>query len=339
MMVAGEEKMTVTERNNRPLEGYPVLHTRNLDEARQAVTDVYLPHQLYADDPAKLSMTLNAVEQRLFTAGFLTYGTDATLRMPATEVCYHVNLTTTGHTDAGRQDGGRETTHARQRGVILHPEQTNTVNWSPQAEQIILKVPRASLEAHLSDLLGRKVNSAIDFDFGLDLSTAAGASLLASVEFFVGELDRPGGIADMPLARDQLEAFIMSQLLTAAEHPYKDDLLAPPDHVKLGRLKPVVDFIEMNADEPLTPTELARAGSMSVRTLHASFQKLFGLSPMAYVRKVRLEHVNEELRRHSGDPVVRITDIASKWGFFHLGRFAQQYKERFGESPSETLRR
>ncbi|MDF2467773.1 MAG: AraC family transcriptional regulator [Rhodococcus erythropolis] len=331
--------MNVTERNERPLEGHPVLHTRSLDEARQAVTDVYLPHQLYADDPTALDMTLNATEQRLFTAGFLTYGTNATLRMPATETCYHVNLTTAGHTDAARRDGGRETTQARQRGVILHPEQTNTVHWSQDAEQIILKVPRVSLEAHLSDLLGRKVDSVIDFDFGLDLSTAAGASLLASVEFFVGELDRPGGIADMPLARDQLEAFIMSQLLTAGDHPYKDDLLAPASQVKLGRLKPVVDFIEMNADEPLTPAELARAGSMSVRTLHASFQKCFGMSPMAYVRKVRLEHVHDELRRNSGNPDFRITDIASKWGFFHLGRFAQQYKERFGESPSETVRR
>ncbi len=329
----------MTERNERPLEGHPVLHTRSLYEARQAVTNVYLPHQLYAEDPTALDMTLNAIEQRLFTAGFLTYGTNATLRMPATEICYHVNLTTAGHTDAARQDGGRETTQARQRGVILHPEQTNTVHWSQDAEQIILKVPRVSLEAHLSDLLGRKVDSVIDFDFGLDLSTAAGASLLASIEFFVGELDRPGGIADMPLARDQLEAFIMSQLLTAGDHPYKDDLLAPASQVKLGRLKPVVDFIEMNADEPLTPAELARAGSMSVRTLHASFQKCFGMSPMVYVRKVRLEHVRDELRRGGGDPDFRITDVASKWGFFHLGRFAQQYKERFGESPSETVRR
>lgn len=64
----------------------------------------------------------------------------------------------------------------------------------------------------------------------------------------------------MPMARDQLEAFIMSQLLVAGEHPSKSDLLAPPAEVKLGKLRPVVDFIDMTADEPLTPSELARAG-------------------------------------------------------------------------------
>ncbi|MGB3484660.1 MAG: AraC family transcriptional regulator [Mycobacterium sp.] len=323
----------------QPLDAFPVLHTRNLEEARQAVTDVYLAHQLYAEDPGALDMTLNAVEQRHFTAGFLTYGTNTTLRMPATDDCYHVNLTTAGSTHADRADGQKVVTEARHSGAILHPEQTNTVHWTPDAEQIILKVPRVSLESHLSELLGRQVNSAIDFEFGLDLSTAAGASLLASVEFFVRELDRPGGIAEMPMARDQLESFIMSQLLNAGDHPYKDDLLAPPPQVRLGRLKPVVDFIEMNADEPLTPNELARAGSMSVRTLHASFQKCFGMSPMAYVRKIRLEHVREELLKGGAEGELRVTDVATRWGFFHLGRFAQQYKERFGESPSETIRR
>jgi AraC-like DNA-binding protein len=327
----------VTHDAQQPLHGHPVLHTQSLDEAHQAVTDVYLDHDLRTDQPDRLDMTLNAVEQRLFTAGFLTYGANATLVMPPTEDCYHVNLTTDGATHAERSDGQRASTQARRSGLILHPEQTNTVKWEPGAEQIILKVPRKSLETHLTDLLGQPVNTAIDFDFGLDLSTPAGASLLASVEFFVNELDRPGGIADMPVARDQFESFIMSQLLAAGKHPYRDDMLAEPGHVKLGRLRPVVDFIEMNADEPLSPTELSRAGNMSVRTLHASFQRCFGMSPMAYVRKVRLEHVHDELvSRH--DPELSVTEVATRWGFYHLGRFAQQYKERFGENPSDTLR-
>lgn len=78
---------------------------------------------------------------------------------------------------------------------------------------------------------------------------------------------------------------------------------------------------------------------MSVRTLHASFQRCFGMSPMAYVRKMRLEHVREELLAWASDPDIRVTDVATRWEFFHLGRFAQQYRERFGESPSDTIRR
>jgi hypothetical protein len=60
--------------------------------------------------------------------------------MPATENCYHVNLTTAGQTDADRTDGDRERTVAEERGLSLSPVQRNTVRWTPQAEQLILKM-------------------------------------------------------------------------------------------------------------------------------------------------------------------------------------------------------
>jgi AraC-like DNA-binding protein len=55
---------------------------------------------------------------------------------------------------------------------------------------------------------------------------------------------------------------------------------------------------------------------------------------MAYVRKIRLEHVRAELVANR-DPHLQVTEVASRWGFFHLGRFAQQYRARYGESPSD----
>lgn len=67
------------------------------------------------------------------------------------------------------------------------------------------------LENHLADLLDHPVREVVDF--GIDLTTAAGATLLSSVEFFARELDRPSGLADMPIAREQLETFVMTQLL------------------------------------------------------------------------------------------------------------------------------
>lgn len=318
------------------LSRYPVLDTHSLEEARDAVTRVYLDHELSAPGD-KLEMTLNATWDRLFTLGYLTYQSSAKLVMPPTEDCYHVNLTVEGRTDASRTDGGRESTAARSGAVVLLPDQQNTVRWSPDAEQLILKIPRLSLETHLSEHLNRPVREVVDFDFGIDLTAVAGSTLLSSVEFFARELDRPGGLADMPLAREQLEAFIMTQLLHAGRHQFTDELLAPGDPVRKGRLGPVIDYMEQHADEPLSPPELARVACMSVRTLHATFQQELGEPPMAYLRRIRLDHVRAELLR--GDPgVTRVTDVALRWGFIHQSRFAQQYKERFGELPRQTLR-
>lgn len=331
--------MTSDELTASPLSRFRVVETTDLEEARSAVTEVYLPHDLHFRSERTGRMSLNAIEGSRFTLGYLSYGTSARLIMPATHDSYHANLTIAGGTRGSRQDGRRACTTGGKSGLILNPEQTNTVEWAPDAEQLILKIPRARLESHLTDMIGSVVDSVIDFDFSLDLSTPAGASFLASVKFMAQELDRPDGIGTMPLAVDQLESFIMSQLLTATRHPFTDALMKPAEHVKSGRLRPVLDYIDMNVDEPLTPNELARAGGMSIRTLHSSFQRTFGISPMAYVRQTRLDRVRAELIAAAGQPEARVTDIAMKWGFFHLSRFAQQYRQRFGESPSETVRR
>jgi AraC-like DNA-binding protein len=325
---------TVTEKPR--LTRFPVLRTKNLDEARDAVTRVYLDHELTVPNNA-LNMTLNAVSLRLFTLGYLTYKSYAKTIVPPPGYCYHLNLTLAGRAYADRTDGDRATTRARSSGIVLSPNQQHTARCSPDAQQLILKIPRQSLENHLGDLLGRRVHEVIDFDFGIDLTTGRGSTLLASVEFLARELDRPGGLADMPAAREQLEAFVMTQLLHTGRHQFADELAAPAEPVRHSRLAPVLDYMEQHADEPLTPHQLAQAGCMSVRTLHATFQQALGESPMSYLRRIRLDHVRADLQR-SDPSLVRVTDIAIRWGFLHQSRFAQQYRERFGELPRETLR-
>ena len=312
-----------------------VMATTSLEEARDAVTRVYLPHELVGPSDA-MDMRLNATSSHLLTLGYLTYQAETELRMPAAEQWYHINLQLTGETWASRRDGTREHTPAGQRGLILNPKQANTVRWSPDAEQLILKVSRSSLESHLSDLIGRSVTDVVDFDFGLDLSSQAGRALLRSVEFLAQELARPGGVRDMPLARSQLEAYVVTNLLHAGRHQYTDALQGRQESERHGRLAPVVRYIDEHADAELTPELLARVGCVSVRTLHAAFQKQMGESPMAYVRRIRLGKVRAELL-HSDPQRVRVTDVAMRWGFFHQSRFAQQYREQFNELPSVTL--
>lgn len=57
---------------------------------------------------------------------------------------------------------------------------------------------------------------------------------------------------------------------------------------------------------------------------------------MHYLRDLRLQRVRDELLSGSGSPVA---SVALRWGFEHMGRFATQYRQAFGETPSQTLRR
>jgi AraC-like DNA-binding protein len=315
----------------------PVVATHSVEEAREAVSRIYLRHNLSSRDGA-LNMRFNATASGHMTLGYLTYQAEAELTMPPTEDCYIVNLTIAGATRGSRGDGVRERTAGNERGLVLSPVQNHRVQWTADAEQLHLKITRARLESHLADLVGKPVTKVIDFGFGVDLTSGPGRGLLRSVCFLAAELDRPAGLAEMPVARAQLEAYVLSSLLYAGRHQFSAVLADPHNVRRLGRLTPVLQYIEANAESDLTPETLARAARVSVRTLHAAFQQQLGESPMAYVRRIRLGRVRAELLR-SDPSKVRVTDVAMRWGFMHLSRFAEQYREQFNELPSVTLHR
>ena len=95
----------------------------------------------------------------------------------------------------------------------------------------------------------------------------------------------------------------------------------------------------LNADRAREHTvpELATACHVAPRTLQKHFRQFLGRSPIEVLRDIRLEHVRAELLAGRHDTA--ITELATRAGFSHLGRFAGWYQDRYGEAPSETLRR
>jgi AraC family ethanolamine operon transcriptional activator len=76
---------------------------------------------------------------------------------------------------------------------------------------------------------------------------------------------------------------------------------------------------------------------VSARTLQSGFQEVFGVSPQRFLRWQRFSGARRDLLE-AEHGLARVCDIASRWGFIELGRFAVEYKQLFGESPSATLR-
>ena len=101
-----------------------------------------------------------------------------------------------------------------------------------------------------------------------------------------------------------------------------------------GNVKRAVDFVEAHLQSAITLADITRAAGVPGRTLLQHFRDHRGTSPMRYLRDARLMRVREALQ--SAEPGERVTDIAMRWGFYHLGRFAIEYRKRFGEAPSET---
>ncbi|MCP3470140.1 helix-turn-helix transcriptional regulator [Bradyrhizobium sp. CCGUVB1N3] len=86
------------------------------------------------------------------------------------------------------------------------------------------------------------------------------------------------------------------------------------------------------ADEPLTAEDIANAAGCSSRALQAAFRRFRGTSPMAALRRIRLELAHEAIMRSDGS--ISIAEIATRYGFTNSGRFATQYQRAFGAFPS-----
>jgi transcriptional regulator GlxA family with amidase domain len=94
-------------------------------------------------------------------------------------------------------------------------------------------------------------------------------------------------------------------------------------------------FVRANADRSIRVSSLCQAVGLSERGLRNAFQLVHGQSPKQWMLNLRLQDVRRDLVDASNLPTV--TSIATKHGFFELGRFAVTYRQAFGETPSKTL--
>jgi transcriptional regulator GlxA family with amidase domain len=99
-----------------------------------------------------------------------------------------------------------------------------------------------------------------------------------------------------------------------------------------------MDSIDGQGGEYVTVPDLASAAGVSERTLRAAFQGYFGIGPVQFLRLRTLNQVRDSLR--NCDPALTtVTDVATRFGVWELGRLARDYRLLFGELPSQTLRR
>lgn len=89
-------------------------------------------------------------------------------------------------------------------------------------------------------------------------------------------------------------------------------------------------------DQPPTVMELCRELRISRRTLQYSFESEAGVSPVQYLRSVRLNAVRRDILRKPSAP---LADLAAAHGFFHPSYFSRTYSLLFGELPSETRKK
>lgn len=96
-------------------------------------------------------------------------------------------------------------------------------------------------------------------------------------------------------------------------------------------------YILEKKNKQMSILDICEAVGATERTLYLGFGELYGLTPKTFLKYLRLSHARKELLR--AEPGCTVTNVAYKWKFYHLSRFARYYYEVFKEHPSETLKR
>lgn len=101
-------------------------------------------------------------------------------------------------------------------------------------------------------------------------------------------------------------------------------------------LRRAVAFIDENAQADISVADVAVAANVSIRAVQLVFRRHLGITPLDYLRRVRLEHAHRDLI--AADPAREtVTAIAYRWGFSSSSHFSRYYREAYGVTPGRVL--
>ncbi|WIM93645.1 AraC family transcriptional regulator [Actinoplanes oblitus] len=313
------------------------LRTTDVDEARAFCRKIYYePLRIEpVGDPGRFDFSADVVELGPITVGEVGYGTDIRVAIAALETAYHVLVPLTGVLRSRHR--GTVVLADPTRAVVFRPTGDIELDWPGTCRLLSVKVERGALERELDAALDQRLVSPMPLGASFDLVDGPGRTWVALVRLLLAELRSPECLASQPRMAARWRDMVVSGLALTVEHPYGEEPAGLQGPYRPRTVKRALDVMHAEPWRLYTTRELAAVAGVGVRVLQDAFRQHVGMSPMTYLRRLRLDGVHAELSR--ADPgLTSVSDVAYRWGFTHLGRFAGAYRARFGVSPSTTLR-
>jgi AraC-like DNA-binding protein len=309
------------------------LHTRNLDEAIDAVTRVYCPHTIEVVGRARgIEAFLKVTHSTFQPLVGLSYS--APVNIDAQNMS---RLFLMMHCARGAASTTQENRTADWKTGQTMPFSANfdTQLWFDGAfVQKSVRLDMDRLEAQCARWLGHPLEERLRFElrpFSDELEQIWQRTLA------YGWSSEAGGLPLAGAAKAVLDEYLLTLLLHHHPHNYSEELAQAVPTPIPGVVRRAERFMIDNAGSPITVSDVADHLGISLRSLQAGFRQWRETTPTAFLRRVRLQLVRDELLRSGRE--ANVTTVALRHCFSHLGRFSAQYRSAFGEDPSATLRR
>jgi len=320
---------------NQPLACFPITSTRDADEAQSTLSREFLDVRVNKIRKSRaFHMDMSGVHLDQTMVGYNHFDTEA--RVDAGEVSESVFLILGAGAPATiRIDGERLV--STEKGVILSPARRVIFDLSAGSRTFTVKARFDAIEKRFQEVMDRRPGKPIVYDRNVDLANGVGAQACRLLSSLVDTFEQDSTVVENPLLRAGFDDMLLNILL-ALPNNYSDELMG--DHRRTAApalVHKTEEFLEAHAMEPVTVSDLVAQCECSRAALFNAFRRFRDYTPMQFLAECRLRSAREALQ--SPSPADSVSSIAYACGFAHLGRFTATYRRRFGESPSETLRK
>ncbi|WP_162186064.1 AraC family transcriptional regulator [Amycolatopsis jejuensis] len=317
------------------LRRHELFRSDDLGQVREEVARIFCPHELALyGRGARLDAFVRSKRLKNMAVNLIAYGGDVLIEPGRLDDFFVVMMPLTG--SAHIRSGSEEIESYRGLASIPHPDRPLRMRWTADCVQLIIRIDRAALEAHLRDELGHPLNDgSLTFRLGMDVTSGLTASWRRVSLMFARELDHDENILDRPELVGDWEAQLMAGLLNAQPHNYSGGTGASP--AAKPEVNSAIRLIKDRPAEDWTVTRLARVLGVGPRKLQQGLQEI-GTTFTHELRTARLQRVHDAL--HAAVPgTISVSKAFAQNGIKHHGHGARQYRELFGERPSDTLHR
>ena len=316
-------------------QAFPIISTDDIDEARS-----FISHELTEmcfkeiKDTSSFRFQMNAVRVGQTLVGYEAFDTTTVVDAGEVEDAL-VAIFGVGPATIIEIDG--EPIDCSKNGVIVAPKRRMTLHRPHRGGTLFIKTNLKTVETLLHQMAGRTLKKKLVFDSSFSLENELGSQLRRVVSHLASDLCQNRAGLENPFLTRGYESLLLNNFLALSNNHLNELAEGPNFTIAPGLVRRAEEFLSAKASLPITIADVVIHCECSRRTLYNAFRGSRGYTPMEFLLETRLCSVRRNLE--SPSPCDTVSSIAFRNGFLHLSRFAEAYGKRFGELPSETLRK
>lgn len=209
--------------------------------------------------------------------------------------------------------------------------------WDADTKTRLMCLPRAAVDSAARLRLDGDMDASLVFEPVIDTRSGEAQAWLRLARGFARGAS--GYLAASPLALGHYEQLLVHALVALQPHNGPPERVNDPRPVTRSALHRAMSFCEDNIDRPIQVADMAAAARVSVRVLQGEFRRRLDLTPLQYLRDLRLANAHADLRAIAqGQASGSVAEVAARWGFPERRYFTTVYARTYGRLPSDTVR-